>query len=121
MEQVENSFLIDILNILPKKVECFIQSPSLENAIIQEMFQSTDFDYYKVIYLDETNKDIFIRQELETSFSMYIQSIEIKEKGEVLFKGYDGVEYGTISKKIFIPEWFREKYIPDTCVVSFDW
>lgn len=121
MEQLENSFFIDILRILPEKVECFIQSPSLDNVIIQKMFQSTDFDYYKLIYLDETNKDKFLGEELATYFSMYIQSIEIKENGVLLFKGYDGVEFGTISKKISIPEWFKEKYIPDTCIISSDW
>lgn len=121
MEQLENSFLIDVLKILPEKVECFIQSPSLDNEIIQEMFQNTDFDYYKLIFLDETNKDKFLKQELETAFSIYIQNIEIKGNGVLLFKGYDGVEFGTISKKISIPEWFKEKYIPDTCMISSDW
>lgn len=121
MEQIENSFFIDVLNILPEKVECFIQAPSLDNVIIQEMFENTDYDYYKLLSLDETNKKTVLRQELETSFSIYIQSIEIKENGVLLFEGFDGVEYGTISKHILIPNWFKEKYIPDTCVVSSDW
>lgn len=46
MEQNENSFIIDVLNILPEKTECFIQAPSLENSAIKEMLQKSDFDYF---------------------------------------------------------------------------
>lgn len=121
MEQAENNFLIDILSILPKKIECFIQAPSLDNNIIQEMLQNSDYEYYKLLQLDEGKKEKFIIQELETSFGMYIQKIEIKENGILLFEGFDGVEYGTISNKVSIPKWFKERYIPDTCLISTHW
>ncbi len=121
MGQTTHSFLVDILNILPEKIECFIQAPSLENTVIKGMLQDSDYDYYKLLQLDKTSRNKFIKQALETSFEMYIQNIEIKENGVLLFEGFDGVEYGTISKKILIPEWFKEKYIPDTCMVSSEW
>lgn len=121
MEQIENNFLGDVLNILPEKIECFIQAPSLDNAIIEKMLQNSDFDYYKLLRLDGESKEKVIRQQVETFFGVYIQKIEIKENGILLFEGFDGVEYGTISKKIFIPEWFKEQYIPDTCIVSSEW
>lgn len=121
MEQNENSFLIDVLIILPEKVECFIQAPSLENLVIKGMLKKADFDYFEVLMFNEESKEKFVRQEIETSFSVYIQKIEIKENGDLLFEGFDGCEYGKISKKIIIPEWFKEKYIPDTCIVSNEW
>lgn len=52
---------------------------------------------------------------------MYIQNMQVKKDGILLFEGFDGVEFGTISKTILIPEWFKEKYIPDTCTVSMEW
>jgi hypothetical protein len=121
MEQNENSFIIDVLNILPEKTECFIQAPSLENSAIKEMLQKSDFDYFDLLILDENSKGIFIRQEFEASFSMYLQKIEIRENGILLFEGFDGCEYGIISKKVIIPEWFKEKYVPEICMVANEW
>lgn len=113
MESQANSFFIDLLNILPEEIECFIQAPSLENSVIEDMLQNTDYDYFKLLLLDKAKKEKIIRQELETFFSADIQSIEIKKDGVLLFEGHDGVEFGSISKEIFIPEWFKEKYVPD--------
>ena len=121
MEQNENSFIIDVLNILPEKTECFIQAPSLENSAIKEMLQKSDFDYFDLLILDENSKGIFIRQEFEASFSMYLQKIEIRENGILLFEGFDGCEYGIISKKVIITEWFKEKYVPEICMVANEW
>jgi len=121
MEQNVNSFIIDVINILPEKVECFIQAPSLENSLIKEMFKKSDFDYFELLKLDKKSKVKFIKQEAETSFSVYIQKIEIKENGTLLFEGFDGLDYGLISKKISLPEWFKEKYVPDICMVSNEW
>ncbi len=121
MTQLENSFLINLLKILPEEVDCFIQAPSLDNEVIQAMFQKTKFDYFNLICLNEISKGKFLEQELKTSFSIYIQNIEIMKNGHLLFKGYDGVEYGIISKEIPIPKWFKEKYIPDTCLISSEW
>ncbi|MGC4128200.1 MAG: hypothetical protein QM564_01275 [Bergeyella sp.] len=108
-----NFFLIDLLDILPEDIDCFIQAPSLENIVIKEMLQDTEYDYYKLLKLNNTNKKIFIKQELETSFSMHIQNIKINKDRVLLFEGYDGVEYGSISQNICIPDWFKEKYFPD--------
>ena len=102
MEQNENNFLTDVLNILPEKIECFIQAPSLENSVIKEMLQKSDLDYFELLNLNKTSKEIFVRQEMETSFSVYIQKIEIRENGLLLFEGFDGCEYGMISKTLVI-------------------
>lgn len=121
MKQKENKLLIDVLKILPENIECFIQAPSLDIDVVNEMLQSTNYDYYKIIHLNNKNKNNFINQELETSFSTYIQKIEIKKNEGVLFEGYDGMEYGIISARIFVPQWFKKRYIPDICIVSSDW
>lgn len=121
MEQNGNSFLIDVLNILPEKVKCFIQAPSLENSVINRLLQKSDFDYFKLLSLTKENKEVFIREEIETSFSIYIQKIEIRNNEALLFEGFDGCEYGIISKTIFIPEWFNEKYVSDICMLSNEW
>ena len=54
-------------------------------------------------------------------FSIYIQKLEIRENGVLLFEGFDGCEYGMISKWVIIPEWFKEKYVTETCIVSNEW
>lgn len=121
MNQTKNSLIIDILRILPESVECLIQAPSIENAIISGMLRKTDVDYFQRLFLDEQSKALFIQQEKEDSFSIYIQKIEIKKDGILLFEGFDGCDYGVISKYVDIPEWFKEKYIPNTCMVSSLW
>jgi hypothetical protein len=121
MTHIDNNFFVDILKILPDKLECFIQAPSLKNPVIERMFQDSGYNYYKLLQLDKTRKDEIIKQEIETSFAMFIQNIKIKVNGILLFEGFDGVEYGTFSKEMFIPEWFKIKYIPDICMISTEW
>lgn len=121
MRNEKNDFLIDVFNILPDNVECLIQAPSLENSIIQNMMVDSNYDYYKLICFDKEKKQNFINQEIENSIGDYIQNIQIKNESKMLFEGFDGFEYGTLSKYIVIPKWFNEKYIPDICMVSNEW
>lgn len=117
-----DNLLVDVLKILPEEVECFIQAPSLENEIIQKMMLDSELDYYKSIKFNKTNKLEFINQELNFSISAYFQNIQIKSDNKLLFQGFDGVEFGTLSKTIFTPQWFKEKYIlTELCIVSGEW
>lgn len=116
-----NEFFIDLFNILPESVTCFIQAPSLENNIIKNMLQDSEYDYYKLVTINSVNKEKFISQEIETSFSMYIQKIEIKQNNVLLFEGFDGIEFGIISKTVILPDWFKIKYISDVCTISKEW
>ncbi|MBS3915314.1 MAG: hypothetical protein KG003_12535 [Bacteroidetes bacterium] len=118
---MEDNLLIDILNVIPAKMECYIQAPSLNNKIILDMFKKTEYDYYQLLIIDETNKNTIVNQERETSFGIYVQRIEIKKNGALLFDGFDGVEFGIVSKNLVIPEWFKEKYVPETCMISPNW
>jgi hypothetical protein len=85
------------------------------------MLQKSDFDCFELLSLNKESKEIFVRQEIETFFSIYVHKIEIRENGTLLFEGFDGCEYGMISKKIIIPEWFKEKYVTDVCMLSNEW
>ncbi|WKW46811.1 hypothetical protein P3875_01680 [Myroides sp. JBRI-B21084] len=121
MNNEHNNFLVDILSILPNEVECLIQAPSLENSTIQKMTKKSKYDYYNLINLTEENKKDFIDEELTNSIGNFIQNIQIRKGDSLLFEGYDGVEYGVISKYLIIPDWFIKKYVPDTCTISNEW
>lgn len=121
MEQKENVFLIDVLNILPETAECLIQAPSIENIIIKEMLKKTHCVYFEKLTLNKYIKEKIINEERINSFGAYIQKMEIRKGGIKLFVLYDGCEYGIVSKLFKIPEWFKSKYIPATCMVSDEW
>lgn len=50
------SYIIDIIKIIPNEATCFIQAPNLDDPEILALMQSTDFEYYKQIKLTEQNK-----------------------------------------------------------------
>lgn len=50
-----------------------------------------------------------------------MQKIEIRQNGVLLFEGFDGCVYGTISKNAIIPKWFKEKHFPENCTLSNEW
>lgn len=121
MMKVDSNLFIDILTILPDELVCYIQAPSLENTNIVKMLRDSDLYYYKLLYINTINKQEIVNQEITNPFSAFIQNIRINVGKSMLFEGFDGVEYGTLSKKLIIPEWFKKKYIPDTCMVSQEW
>lgn len=121
MTSLNHNLYVDVLSILTDELECYIQAPSLRNSFIDGLLSNSNFDYYKLLKIDSTNRNDLLMQEVESNYSMYIQYILIK-KGQVkLFEGYDGVEFGVISKNISIPSWFSEKYIPDDCSIPQSW
>jgi hypothetical protein len=121
MTKARNSFLIDVLSIFPENTVCFIQAPSIENAIIERILESSEYDYYKQVHLTNENKLIFIEQELKNALGIYIQNIQIKQNEKLLFEGFDKVEYGILSSGLNIPKWFKDKYIPSICIISDEW
>lgn len=121
MNTEKANMFLDLLKILPLNLECYIQAPSLENDYIKSIAKKTVWGFYNLVIINKENIDLIISQEVKTSFSIYIQRIEIKKNNLPLFEGFDGMEYGFISNKIIIPEWFRNLYIPDACNISADW
>lgn len=116
-----NFFFIDLLKIFPDDITCYIQAPSLENAVIKDLLKDSDYDQNKYLQFDKSIKNIIIRQEIETSFSKYLNRMQIRINGILVFEGFDGIEYGVISQKVNIPKWFADLYVPDTCMISSKW
>jgi hypothetical protein len=102
--------LIDLINELPNEAHCYIQAPSLEDEATLSLMQESEYDYFRLIYLNEYNKEKFIERIKEASVNAYIQHIEIRFNNKLLFEGYDGVEYGIFSKEYSLPQTFIEQY-----------
>jgi len=103
-------FFVDALAILPADIDCYIQAPSLEDKIVLNMMHKTQYDYYRCIHLDESNRRLFIQRLKQNTVVEYFNNIEIKVDKILLFEGYDGIESGRFSKTVNIPSWFKEKY-----------
>ncbi len=116
-----NFFFIDLLKIFPDDIICYMQAPCLENPVIQNLWKDSDYDHNKYLQFDQSVKNIIIRQEIETSFSEYINRMQIRIKGILVFEGFDGIEYGVISQMVNIPKWFADLYVPETCMISSKW
>lgn len=116
-------FFVDVIGILPNKIDCFISSYDIEDEIaIALMSDINEGDFDKYININESNKNIFINRLKKATVVEYFQSIEIKKDSILLFRGYDGIESGTFSKIVNIPDWFKEKYKEGwTYSVSTDW
>lgn len=116
------SYTIDILKILPNEASCFIQAPNLEDSEILTLMQDTQFEYYKVIKLTDANKKKLIEKVAAQNIIEDFQSLEIRYNNQLLFEGYDSMEYGTISKTVELPIWFIDKYLKrEMFTVSKDW
>ena len=115
-------FLLDVLNILSAEVDCYIQAPSLDDEVVLSLMDKTVFEYFSGIKLNSFNKEILIERIKNHCITYYFQKIQIRLNDKLLFEGYDGVEYGVLSKDLNIPQWFFEKHIiTETCCLSLDW
>lgn len=103
--------LIDVISILPGEIDLQIQAPSLDDEVILKMWDDTEYPYFKGIRLDNTTKELFFNRIKNYPIVSDFQSIEIRHNTKLLFEGFDGVMYGSLSNTILIPNWFKEKYI----------
>jgi hypothetical protein len=118
----QQAFFIDLINLMPLGSTLFIQSPDLETKSILQIMETTQFDYFKKIVLTSENKNVLFSDIVSNNIQENIQLIEIRDKEELLFEGYDGVKFGTISKKIKLPDDFVYNYIDkDICTISINW
>ncbi len=98
-------------------MECDIQAPSLENDVLQKMM-----DYDQLVRLNKANKQLFIDAILIDSTIAHFQNIQIRSNGNLLFEGYDGIDYGILSNSVTIPEWFAQAYVvTGDCMISKEW
>ena len=100
------TYFIDIINLVPDNSVCFIQAPSLENSQLLNLVSASPVEYYKQIILTESNKESLNKIVEVENCEEYFQSVEIKFRGKLLFEGYDGMGYGTISKDLKLPDSF---------------
>lgn len=118
----EQSFFIEVLNIMPLDSVCYLQVPNLDSSTLLKKMEDTEYSYYKSIKINSVNKELIINSILNEDIQDDIQSVQIKFDNVLLFEGFDGVECGTISKKIDLPSDFVRKYINDDfCNISNDW
>jgi len=118
----EKTFFIEILNLLPNNSVLYIQAPDLNSIKISNILKETEFPYYQSIHLNDENRMQIIDSVLTEDVLGYIHSAEIRFKSKLLFEGYDGMEFGTISKEIVLSEKFKNSYIEgDMCTISTEW
>ncbi|MDX2045231.1 MAG: hypothetical protein SFU87_00500 [Chitinophagaceae bacterium] len=116
------SYIIDVLNLVPDNSVCYIQAPSIENMEFINLMKESPFEYFKQLALNPENKKILIRLIETENVEDFFHNIEIRYNNQLLFEGYDGMEFGTVSKTLQLPGSFKEKYIRGLmCVVSNEW
>lgn len=116
------TYFIDIIKLVPDNAVCFIQAPSLDNSQLLGILLPSPFGYYKQITLTPSNKEDLAKiVELENC-EEHFQSVEIKFNDKLLFEGYDGMEYGTLSRDLNIPLSFEKAYkYNEMYTVSTEW
>jgi hypothetical protein len=120
--EIELTFFIDILKILPLNSICYIQAPSLTSTILLEHLEFAKVPYYRCFQLNVFNKKLFTDCITNENIQEDIQSIEIRLDDLLLLEGYDGLEYFTISKTLKLPDCLYEKYLyEDVFNISMDW
>ena len=116
---IEQQYFIDVIQLMPEHSIIFIQAPSLELEPLLRIMSETKFPYYKSIALTGKSRELLIAAIGETSILEDFQSFEIWNSGTCLFKGFDGAEIGEISRDIYLPESFTQKYIVNHGMCSF--
>lgn len=117
------SYIIDVINLVPDNSICFIQAPSIEkHSSLNNLLMPSQFGYYQQVILSPSNKETLVDIIIDEQVEEYFQSIEIKHDGHLYFEGYDGMESGTISKDINLSEDFIRDYVDvGMCTVSSGW
>ena len=113
---------IDILRLVPFEADLLIQSPHEEVLSVLEDIEHTKGEVFNTIKLSKENRQKLVYEVIYNDIEEYMQSIQIKIGDQLLFEGYDGMEYGTFSKEFHLPPEFLEKYTPKEMVsISNEW
>jgi hypothetical protein len=116
------TFITEVINLVPQDSICFIQAPSIESLTYLELVTASSFDYYKQIILTGSNKRLLGKVIADENIEEFFQSIQIRFNDKLLFEGYDGMEYGIISKTLPLTDFFKKNLIDKKlCVVSEEW
>lgn len=121
MDQSQNYF-IDVLNLIPNGSFLLIQTPHKEALDTLRNLVVESNDVYEVVPLTETNRTILLNASKDHDIQHFFQSLEVKYKQKLIFEGYDGMEYGLVSKNFLLPNDFKSKYVEgDMCDISKHW
>jgi hypothetical protein len=116
------SFLIDVLNLVPEGAVCFIQAPSCDNPKMLKLMQPSKFDYYTQVPLTSATKQQLINLVNNEHAEQQFHNIEIRLNDKLLFEAFDGMEVGSVSQDLQLPTAFICKYIQTgMCTVSASW
>lgn len=121
---IEQSFTIDLLDIVPDNSTCYIQCPSIDDdSKIKELFVPCEFAWGSKIILTSENKkklkDIIRDEEYLVD---HFHNMTIKQNNATLMEAYDGNVIGTFSKSLKVPQAFLDKYSPtEHACISNDW
>ena len=116
------SYIIDVITLVPNNSICYIQAPSIENSGFLSLMQPSSLPHYSQIVLTLNNKKLLTELIANENVEEYFQSIEIRYNNKLLFEGYDSMKYGTISKELELSTQFKKMYIKeDMCIISEDW
>lgn len=116
------AYIIEVINLVPDDSICFIQAPSTENSEFINLVTQSPFAYYNQIILTPSNKKSLIKIIINQNIEEWFHSIEMRFNYVLLFEGYDGMEYGTISKNLQLTDLFINNFIKkEMCTVSKDW
>lgn len=120
----EQSFTLDILDIVPDNSTCYIQCPSVDDdSKIKELIVHSEFNYNSKIILTFENKqklkEIIRNEEYLVD---HFQNMTIKHNDLTLMEAYDQNVFGIFSKTLNVPKSFLDKYSPtEHASVSDDW
>jgi hypothetical protein len=113
---------IDILRLMPFEADLLIQSPHEEVLSVLEDIEHTKGEVFNTVRLSRENRQKLIYEVIYNDIEEYMQSIQIKIGDQLLFEGYDGLEYGTFSREFQLPSEFLEEYTPKKMVsISNEW
>jgi hypothetical protein len=121
MDETQKYF-IDVLKIVPTNSFIYIQSPHNEILSVLNSMKPRKDGVYTVVQLTNQNRDLLIEATKEKHIQDFIHSLEIRFEDKLIFEGWDGMDYGEISKTIPLTQEFMKNYIEgQMCIISSSW
>ncbi|RYZ86114.1 MAG: hypothetical protein EOP04_14505 [Proteobacteria bacterium] len=110
-------FILDVIQIVPDHILCWVQAPSLENTLFLSIFSDSG-SWYRELLLSDLGKSKFSQLVEQPDVLDYFQSLEISVERKIIFKAYDGMEFGQFHKSVNLPVDFTAKYGEDEYLMA---
>jgi hypothetical protein len=114
------TYFKDILELVPSdsKILLYTTDENFESKLKTISFRTIQKERLYEIFLDN-NKDALIVSSTVTDIEDYIEKMVIVQNNNIIFEGYDSLEFGTVSNKLKLSEDFITNYvIGDMCVIQ---